>query len=486
MLTTSVNQVHLVVKGVGIIDGTGRPQYRGDVAVRDDRIVLVGRADEVKADVEIDGSGKAVAPGFIDVHTHDDAALLSDPLMQAKVSQGVTTVVTGNCGISLAPVSLGGRPPPPLDLLGNSMQFFGRFQDYLKALDESPAAVNAVCLVGHTTLRVSVMDRFDRAAERWECAQMCLGLEEALSAGAFGLSTGLFYRPAHAAPTEEVIMLAQRLPAHKGIYCTHMRDEADGVLDSLEETFCIGRRAGVPVIISHHKCAGAANHGRSIRTLARINQALNVQEVGLDVYPYIASSTILDTERMMGATRVFITWSETMPSAAGRDLADIAAEMGRSVDDAAARLQPAGAIYFMMDEDDVRRILAYPHSMIGSDGLPHDRHPHPRLWGTFPRVLGKYVREIELFSLEEAVRKMTSLPAAKFGLAERGVIKEGAYADLVIFDPQKIEDTATFEHPTRPAAGVCHVIVNGCTVWHDGASSGNRPGRVIRRDSLRR
>lgn len=189
---------------------------------------------------------------------------------------------------------------------------------------------------------------------------------------------------------------------------------------------------------------------------------------------------------MMGATRVFITWSESIPSAAGRDLAEVAAEMGCSVEKAAAQLQPAGAIYFMMDEGDVRRILSYPHSMIGSDGLPHDRHPHPRLWGTFPRILGYYARDVALFSLEEAVRKMTSLPAATFGLVDRGTIKEGAYADLVVFDPEKIEDVATFETPTCPAAGISFVIVNGSTVWDGDRATGNRPGRVVRGGELRR
>lgn len=478
--------VDILITGADIIDGTGSSRYKGNVAVTDDRIVALGETGDITAGVTIDGSGQVITPGFIDVHTHDDRALLCNPLMEAKTSQGVTTVVTGNCGVSLAPLSVDRRPPPPLDLLGNKDDFFGRFRDYLDTLDKSPPAVNALCQVGHSSLRVGAMDRLDRAAETREITQMRRHLEEAMSEGAIGLSTGLFYRPANAAPTEEVIELAKTLRAYNGIHSTHMRDEADGVLDSLEETFTIGKKADVPVVISHHKCAGEANHGRSIETLARIEKARTEQQVGLDVYPYVASSTVLDTERMMGATRVFITWSESVPSAAGSELADIAADMGCSLEDAAQRLQPAGAIYFMMDENDVRRILSYPHSMIGSDGLPHDLHPHPRLWGTFPRVLGHYVREVGLFRLEEAVRKMTSLPASKFGLMDRGVIEEGAYADLVVFDPEKIEDLASFEHPTLPAAGISHVMVNGRTVWHDGEPTGNRPGRAVRGFELRR
>lgn len=480
------SRADILIKDAYIVDGTGSPRYRGNVAISDDRIVAVGETGGMTAGVTIEAAGKVVAPGFMDVHTHDDRALLSNPLMEAKTSQGVTTVVTGNCGVSLAPLSPDRRPPPPLDLLGEPGDFFASFRTYLDALDQSPPAVNALCQVGHSTLRVGAMDNLDRAATPAEISTMRDQLEQALSDGAIGLSTGLFYRPANAAPTEEVIELAKILGGHDGLHSTHMRDEGDHVLDSLEETFLIGREAKVPVVISHHKCTGKANHGRSVETLALIEKARSDQSIGLDVYPYIASSTILDAARMTGASRVFITWSKAVPEAAGRDLAEIAEEMGLSVEAAAERLQPAGAIYFMMSEDDVRRILAYPHSMIGSDGLPHDLHPHPRLWGTFPRVLGHYARDVGLFSLEEAVRKMTSLPAATFGLVDRGVIRDGAFADLVIFDPDEIEDLATFETPKRPAAGIDRVMVNGRTVWSGGKPTGDRPGRAIRGSELKR
>jgi len=215
-----------------------------------------------------------------------------------------------------------------------------------------------------------------------------------------------------------------------------------------------------------------------------IDQARKDQAVGLDVYPYVAGSTVLDPSRFMGASKVLVTWSVTHPEHAGRDLDEIAAEMNCTVLEAAEQLQPAGAIYFMMDEADVRRILAYPHSMIGSDGLPHDEHPHPRLWGTFPRVLGHYARDVGLFSLEEAVRKMTSLTARQFGLKDRGVIREGAFADLVLFDAGTVIDAATFHDPKQPATGIDTVMVNGRLVLRGGQHTGARPGRAVRLGDL--
>jgi len=237
-------------------------------------------------------------------------------------------------------------------------------------------------------------------------------------------------------------------------------------------------------VISHHKTTGVANFGRTAETLTKIEAAMQGQEVGLDVYPYIASSTVLRTQRIEDALKVLITWSKGAPEQAGRELTDIARDWGVDILEAAARLQPAGAIYWMMDEADVQRVLAFEHSMIGSDGLPHDSHPHPRLWGTFPRVLGHYSRELGLFGLEEAVRKMTGLSAARFGLSGRGVVREGAYADLTVFDPATVIDRATFANPMQPAAGIAHVVVNGRAVWSAGKATGDRPGRALRRQQM--
>jgi N-acyl-D-amino-acid deacylase len=280
--------------------------------------------------------------------------------------------------------------------------------------------------------------------------------------------------------------LAVLLRPAAAVYTTHMRNEGERVLDSLEESFAVGRAAGVPVVISHHKTIGRANFGRTAETLPVIAAAIGRQEAGLDAYPYVASSTVLSAAQAGRALKVMVTWSKTAPEQAGRDLAVIAADWGVAIEEAVRRLQPAGAVYWTMDEPDVQRVLAFPHTMIGSDGLPHDSHPHPRLWGTFPRVLGHYCRELGLFGLEEAVRRMTGLPAARFGLADRGSLSAGAGADVTVFDAATVIDRASFEQPATPAAGIEHVFVNGRLVWSESRSTGERPGRGLRRQQLRR
>ena len=482
---TNNKPADLILRNARLIDGTGAPSRHGDVAIRDDRLLAVGEMGDLPASREFDVAGKVVCPGFVDTHTHDDRVLLSDPKMSCKVSQGVTTVVTGNCGVSLAPLKLDRRPPAPLDLLGkHEDEFFASFGGYLKAMDDDPPALNALCQVGHTTLRAATMDAYDRPATADEVRKMRKFLEESLEAGSCGMSTGLFYPPANAAPTSEVIELARALHNHRALHTTHMRDEGEQIADSLRETFTIGAEAEVPVVISHHKCSGAPSHGRSSETLALIEQARKGQPLGLDAYPYTAGSTVLSATRHLQAKKVIVTWSEPMPEAAGRELSEITEQLGVSEQAALEALIPGGGIFFMMDEEDVRRILAYPQTMIGSDGLPTDVHPHPRLWGTFPRVLGHYVREVGLFNLEEAVRKMTSLPTACFGLKDRGTLHAGNYADLVIFDPETISDTATFDDPIRPAQGIEQVMVNGQVVWKDGQHTGERPGRALRLQDL--
>jgi N-acyl-D-amino-acid deacylase len=474
-----------ILRGGDVIDGTGRPRQRADVAIGADRITAIGEIDRVAGAREVDVSGKIVAPGFIDVHTHDDRALFATPAMMAKASQGVTTVVTGNCGISLAPLVLDGAPPPPLDLLGDTEDYrYERFADYLAALDKAPAALNAACLVGHSTLRVGVMSALDRPADNSELGRMGKRLQEALDAGAIGMSSGLAYAPAAHAPAAEIEALATMLRPAGALYTTHMRNEGGAVIDSLEESFAAGRAAGVPVVISHHKTIGRENFGRTAATLPVIAAAIERQEIGLDAYPYIASSTVLSAAQAERALKVLVTWSKRAPEQAGRELSAIAADWGVSTQQAVDRLQPAGAVYWMMDEADVQRVLRFEHTMIGSDGLPHDLHPHPRLWGAFPRVLGHYCRELGLFGLEEAVRRMTGLPTSRFGLAGRGILAAGAYADITVFDATTVADRATFEMPTTPAAGIEHVFVNGRPVWAEGKPTGEHPGRALRRQQL--
>ena len=472
----------IIFRGGQVIDGSGAAAISADVAITGDRILAVGDFGVSSGAEILDIGGHVIAPGFIDVHTHDDRLLLSSPDMSPKASQGVTTVVTGNCGISLAPLKLRGSPPPPLDLLGDQSWYrFESFASYMSALDSEPPAINAACLVGHSTLRVGVMDRLDRPATPAEIKAMQALLQEALDAGVVGFSTGLGYEPAESAPTDEIVELAKLLKPAGAIHTTHMRDESDHVLESLDETFDIGRRADVPVVISHHKTAGQANFGRSVESLAKIGKAQAQQPVGLDAYPYSASSTILKAAWVGEAEKVMIAWSKSAPEQAGRLVADVARDWGVSQEEACHRLQPAGAIYFSMDEADVRRILAFPHTMIGSDGLPHDSHPHPRLWGSFARVLGHYSREVGLFPLEEAVRRMTGLPARQFGLRDRGLIRPGYFADLTIFDPAAVIDRATFEDPIQPAAGILGVFVHGAAVWAQGRTTGRRPRRALRR-----
>lgn len=481
---TDPNTCDLLIQRALLYDGAGTPPVTGDLAVTGDRIVVAGDLRNWHATETIDAHGLALAPGFIDVHTHDDRALLIGD-MSNKTSQGVTSVVVGNCGVSLAPLILRGAPPPPLDLIGAQADFrYPTFADYMAALDKQSPAVNAACLVGHSTLRVGAMDRLDRPAKPAEIAAMRTTLQEALDAGAIGLSTGLDYQPASAAPTEEVQALAALLKPAGAIHTTHMRSEGDHVIEAMDEAFAIGRSADVPVVISHFKVHGKANFGRSAETLAKFEAQRLRQPLALDAYPYSASSTVLKSQWIAEAPKVMVTWSTPHPEMTGRMLDDVAAEWGCSQEDAAKRLQPAGAVYFAMDEADVQRILRYPHTMIGSDGLPHDAHPHPRLWGSFPRVLGHYARELGLFPMEEAIRRMTSLPAERFGLTGRGRLKQNYAADFVLFDPSTVKDRATFENPKQTSAGIAAVWVNGKAVWRDDAATDARPGRTLRRQQL--
>ena len=477
----------LLIRNGTVVDGTGGARYPADIGVNGGRIARIGALGDAVGKNEIDAGGLIVAPGFIDAHTHDDRLLLSAPEMTAKVSQGVTTVVVGNCGISLAPMPLPVRRPvtPPLDLLDDTGEWyrFRRFADYVAALEDTPAAVNAAAYVGHTTLRAIVMDDLTRPATASEIARMQEMVAEAMEAGAIGVSTGLAYPPAKAATTQEVIEVCRPMVPHGGLYATHMRDEGEATMQSLDETFDIGNALGAQALISHHKLAGVASHGQSTATLPVIADAMKRQHVSLDCYPYTASSTILTLDHAANSGRTLVTWSRGLPDQAGRDLVDIMADLSCSMADAVDRLQPAGAVYFRMHEDDVQRILAFGPTMIGSDGLPHDEFPHPRLWGTFPRILGHYSRDMGLFDLETAVHKMTGLTAVEFGFVDRGVLREGGFADITIFDAHAISDRATFQNPKMPAAGIDTVIVNGQIVWNDGASTGARPGQVLRRET---
>jgi N-acyl-D-amino-acid deacylase len=471
----------LRIRNATIYDGSGAVPVNGDLALVDGRIAAVGDCDGTAAE-EFDATGLALAPGFIDVHTHDDRLLLAAPAMTPKLSQGVTTVVVGNCGISLAPLGAR-RAVPPLNLVADddAAQRFASFAAYFAALEASPPALNCAALVGHTTLRVATMSALDRPANDGEIEAMQSLVREALAAGVIGASTGTYYAPAQAATADEIVRVLEPLRATTALIASHIRDEGERVLEAMTEAIDVAARLGVRQVISHHKVMGRANFGRSRETLALLDEARRVHDVCLDCYPYAAASTVLRADTARQAQRVLIAWSKTLPAAAGRDLDQLAAALQLDGDALIDALQPAGAIYFAMDEADVERILAHPETMIGSDGLPHDVFPHPRLWGAFARVLGHYARSRRLFPLEVAIRKMTGLPADRFGLRERGLLRPGFHADLVVFDPQTVADLATFAEPTRPARGVAAVYVNGALAWRDGTPTGARAGQVLRR-----
>ncbi|PTB21250.1 D-aminoacylase [Trinickia symbiotica] len=471
-----------LIVGAQLYDGTGEPPVVRDVAVRDGRIAAIGNLSNWLAEEVVEAEGRALAPGFIDVHTHDDTHVIRSPQCLPKITQGVTTVIVGNCGISASPVTLKGDPPDPMNLLGDRDAFrYPTFAAYVDAIEAARPAVNVAALVGHTALRNNHMDRLDRAATERELAAMRAELEEALAHGALGLSSGLAYASANAAPTEEVMALAQPLAAAGAVYTTHMRSEFDAILDAFDEACRIGRHARVPVVVSHLKCAGPSNWGRSKEVLASLEAARRIQPIGCDCYPYDRSSSTLDLKQVTGDIEITITWSTPHPEQAGKRLSAIAAEWGVDEREAAERLQPAGAVYHNMSEDDVRRILSHPATMIGSDGLPNDPLPHPRLWGAFPRVLGHYARDAKLIPLEEAVRKMTSLSAQRFGLGHRGEVRVGFQADLVLFDPARIRDAATFENPRQAADGIDAVWVNGVLSCRNGEATGERAGRFVAR-----
>jgi len=466
-----------------VVDGTGGPAFSADVAIDGDRIAKIGSLRNVSAALNIDVRGLVVSPGFIDVHTHDDAALIVRPQMTAKITQGVTTVIGGNCGISGAPYDRQTCPPGLMRLVFKSDDCTAStFAEYVAKVRQAAPAVNAGFLTGHCTLRMQIMgEDLNRPATPDETREMQQLLSQCLQQGSLGLSTGLFYPPARAAPTDEVIGIAAALREHGGIYTSHIRDEADQVLESLEEALRIGREAGVAAVISHHKCMGQHNFGRSIQTLALLDEAKQRQPVAWDVYPYTAASTVLMEDLVTMSSRTLVTWCDPHPEYCARYLDDIAQDLGCTPIEAISRLQPAGAVYFIMDEADVTRILSSSEAMIGSDGLPEDAHPHPRLWGTFPRVLGRYVRERGVLSIESAIHRMSGLSAHHFGLCDRGRLAEGMYADICVFDPDSVCDSATFERPETPAVGIRHVFVNGTPALTDGVQTNARAGRMLLR-----
>jgi N-acyl-D-amino-acid deacylase len=524
----------LKIEGAMVIDGTGRAGSRADVGVRGEQIAAVGDLSREPAGRVLNASGRVLSPGFIDMHSHSDWRLWANRRAESKVRQGVTTEVVGNCGFSPAPVSA-----PFVEemkrfalYIPTGMDFAWRsVGEYLRAFDRGGTALNVVQLVGHGTLRLAAMGFARRPATATELTAMQRMLGEAMDEGAWGISTGLIYAPGSYATTEEIIEVARAAVRQRGFYASHIRGEGSTLLDAVREAIRIGREADLPVQISHVKASGRPNWGKVVDALALIDAArAEGQDVMGDVYPYTASSTSLRTllpdwvleggvDEMLkrledasvrgrirreieapggglvdrvGWDNVMIAWCPRRKEAEGRRIADIAAAAGLDpLDTVFALLRDgqgvASVILFQLDEADLRRALAHPHVMIGSDGsalAPHGelgrgRH-HPRSYGTFPRVLGHYARDERLLSLPQAVHKMTGLPARRLGLRDRGVIREGAKADLVIFDPRTVGDVATYEAPHRYPRGIEHVLVNGRFVIRDGEHTGSLPGTLLR------
>jgi dihydroorotase/N-acyl-D-amino-acid deacylase len=495
----------LVLHGGRVIDGTGAPAVAADVAIRDGRIAAIGTLEGESATERLDVGGLVITPGFIDPHTHGREGIFTVPTADNFIRQGVTTIVEGNDGSSPLPV--------------------GPYLDSLAALTMAP---NVALFVGHGTVRRAVMGTVDRPATADELAEMQGLVAQAMGQGAVGLSTGLFYVPGSFAPTEEIVTLARVAADSGGIYSSHMRNEDDRVLESVSETIRIGREARLPVHISHHKVGGQRNYGKSEQSLA-LMQAARTEgiDVTFDQYPYTASHTGISSivpawaraddglarnvanagtrRRLTSEMKAFVDmrfgndpskiqlarcgFDSTL---AGKTLADLlAAREIATTPDAIADLildlvarGGCSAIFHSFDEGDIERLLASPFGMIGSDGALVQfgkDSPHPRAYGTYPRVLGRYVRERQVIPLEEAIRRMTSAPADRLGFAQRGRLVAGAVADLVVFDPATVNDAATFEAPHQYPVGIPHVFVRGVAVVRDGAVTGARPGVVLRR-----
>jgi len=487
----------LIIRGGRVIDGTGAPAFDGDVAVTDGKIAAVGRIDGETARI-IDASGHIVCPGFIDVHSHDDIALINMPGMDFKVAQGVTTVVNGNCGAGAAPATdafqLFYRRGVE-GILGPVQEWKWRsLPEFYDCVRSAKPSVNAAFLVPHGALRAASMGAENRPPTEAELQRMKDHLADGMAAGAVGLSTGLIYAPGAFAQTDEIIELAKVVAQYGGIYATHMRNEGANLLDAIDEAIRIAEAAGVPVQISHHKASGRGNWGKTAESVPFIDAA---RERGLDIttdaYPYTAASTALAAiaprgrlVRDMDAADVMIASVKHQHQYEGKMLPEIASMMDLPVEEATSRLlreeeNTPSAIMFLMDEGDVRRVLQHDVCMIGSDGLPTAGKPHPRLYGTFPRVLGRYSREEGLLTLEDAVRRMTSLPAKKFRLGDRGVVREGAWADLVVFDSNKVADIATYEEPRQYPTGMPYVLVNGRVVVDGSVPSAIDAGQVLSR-----
>ncbi|XVH33155.1 N-acyl-D-amino-acid deacylase family protein (plasmid) [Haloferacaceae archaeon DSL9] len=527
----------LLIENARVIDGTGAPWFRGSIGVDDGRIDQISRAPDhgLDARTRIDADGSVVCPGFVDAHSHSDLELFADPSLAPKTRQGITTEILGQDGFSMAPLYREEGIDPWREYLSG---LAGRLErewtwnslgEYLDEIDRADIAPNVATLVGHGTARYEVLGMEDIEPTEDELEEMASLVREGLEDGAVGFSTGLVYTPQVYSATEEVSRLAAELAPYGRPFVAHIRSEGRWIWEALDEFIDIGAERGIPLHISHVKLTGSEQRGKADRLLAQVEIA---RERGVDVtadqYPYTAGSSMLtsllppwvqsgDTEVLRetlsdpdnreairrdieewridgwenvggktGWDRIEVTnlTSAAFGDQSGRDIATIAGERGRTPVDVLCDILlaedfEAAMIAHGIAEDDVRAIMQSDRVMVGTDGLFGAR-PHPRVYGSFPRILSKYVREESLLSLEEAVRSMTSLPARAMGLDSKGAIRPGLDADLVVFDPAVVDDRATFDDPQRHPIGIEHVVVDGTTIVRDGADTGARPGGAIR------
>jgi N-acyl-D-amino-acid deacylase len=520
----------IVIENGWIIDGTGNPWFKADIGINEDKIEAVGNLKETVANRRINASKLVVAPGFIDIHSHSDYNVLIDPRVESKVKQGVTTEVVGNCGSSAAPMNAEVRSYRDKYMrarLGDDFDFnWETMGDYLNLIDKGGVSFNVIAIVGQGTIRQNVMGYENREPTKSEIESMKLLVSEAMKDGAWGMSTGLIYTPSTFAKTDEIIELASVLAEYNGIYFSHIRGEGETLLEAIKEALKIGKKARVPVQIAHFKASGKPFWGKTKDSLKLIEEGRDHGvDVTFDQYPYVASSTGLAAfmphwaqeggndrllERLkdfeirkkiaMDQSGIYREWSSVMVASAknhpeyeGKRITEIAEIEGKEPIEAVfdllfAENAQVSVVSFGISEEDLRRVLQSPFGMIGSDGsavaprgILGSGKPHPRYYGTFPRVLGYYVKE-GVITLQEAIRKMTSAPAHRLSLKDRGLLRENFKADITIFDPTKVKDNATFVEPHQFASGIPYVVVNGEIVIDNGEHTGASPGRALRKN----
>jgi len=480
----------LVIRNAQIIDGSGSAAFLGDIEVSGGRISVVGTAGAGAR--EFNAAGKVLSPGFVDTHSHDDGAFLRHPDMAFKLAQGVTTDISGNCGFSTIP-NEPGREYMAGDISGPGSGWTD-LDTFFEACAAKKPAINNAMLVGHNRIRAHVVGMERRHATAEEVTEMRGHVARAMEQGAVGFSTGLIYEPGRYSDTEEIVALATECRPYTGIYATHMRNEGDKLLEAVDEAMHIAREARIPLHISHHKSAGKRNWGGVKASLAKVDAAnADGMDITLDVYPYTAGSgpmwqyvnlENIDTEWGNG---VMIASCPDYREFEGKMVPDIATEQEWTIEETIREIitSPQGreviCIHFIIDEADIETNLRHPRMLIGSDGIPVLKgNPHPRLFGTMPRVLSRYVRERRVLTLEEAIRRMTSASCERFGLVDRGLVKEGYWADLVLFDPETVKDLATYENPKQEPEGISLVVVNGQVAYEDGKHTGVGSGQALR------